>query len=256
MSRTPKTRGSEPPPPARTGRAASFGAIGALLSLGAPLGLGLTRAAVHGDATPMGLAGDLAAEAATYAYVTLSTLVAFTVAGTFAGRVADRLAETSRTDPLTGLANRRALSERLEEEVGRAARYGFPVALLLVDVDHLKRINDGAGHEAGDRALRLVAEAVSHTCRQTDVAERWGGDDFAVLAPGVGAAEAGALAERLRVTLSTLGEEPRPTVSVGVADLAGSGASSAAALRAAADEALYLAKDRGRDRVELAGRSG
>src|SRR5262249_39049463 len=158
-----------------------------------------------------------------------------------------QLEELSVTDPLTGLANRRRLRRQFGEELNRAARYGTPLALLSIDLDCLKQINDGHGHAAGDRALHLVSESLRRSCRATDVAARFGGDEFVVLAVNTTATEALALAHRIGATVRRLSAgpgtgTPRLTVSIGAADLERVSVPSFEALHGAADRALYQAK--------------
>src|SRR5581483_7939723 len=98
------------------------------------------------------------------------------------GRQADQLAALSETDSLTGLPNRRALERHLDEEYRRSLRYGTPVSFLMLDVDGLKRVNDSAGHHAGDLLIRSVANAIRDALRGSDFAARWGGDEFAIVA--------------------------------------------------------------------------
>ncbi|HEX7671422.1 MAG TPA: GGDEF domain-containing protein [Polyangiaceae bacterium] len=227
---------------------------GALLALGAPAGLVVFRQIASGHPSVAAAAEDLVRDGWTYGYLLVSTSVVFVVLGILLGRVADRLGRTSSTDALTRLANRRYFDEQLTVELKRAKRYGSPLALLLIDVDRLKEINDRQGHDAGDRALRSVADALFESCRATDVAARWGGDEFMVLAPGIDAGGAVALARRIRETLRSLPSRSRtslPTVSVGIADLDSSADKEAASLTAAADAALYEAKSSGRDRAVL-----
>jgi diguanylate cyclase (GGDEF)-like protein len=199
---------------------------------------------------------ELAADADLFMYVTVSTLSVFLAFGYVLGRQADGLLQLSRTDPLTGLWNGRAFRERLTEEVARARRYGDPLCLLLIDVDGLKAINDRGGHTAGDAALVRVAEALRRAARRTDLASRWGGDEFALLAPSTAAEAAATLGERVRAlvrdTSRMAGEEM--TVSVGVAALAAEDDDAGERLRARADAALYAAKREGRDRVVRGGR--
>jgi diguanylate cyclase (GGDEF)-like protein len=133
----------------------------------------------------------------TYIYVFVATAVVFIVLGYVLGRQADELRRLSMTDALTGLANRHAFQVRLQDEWQRARRYQAPLALLLIDVDGLKRVNDEEGHEAGDRVLRDVAGAIRHTLRGTDIGARWGGDEFAIIAPNTGPPAAQRLAHRL-----------------------------------------------------------
>src|SRR3990172_11692659 len=91
----------------------------------------------------------------------------------------DQLQRISSTDPLTGLANRRLLDKRLREELARVDRYNHPLALMLLDLDGLKTVNDRRGHEAGDNAIPAVARTLPKACRNTDLAARFGGDEFA-----------------------------------------------------------------------------
>jgi diguanylate cyclase (GGDEF)-like protein len=190
-----------------------------------------------------------------YVYVGVSTALAFAAFGYVVGRQADRLAELSETDPLTRLANARRLFDRLETELARARRYREPLALLLVDLDGLKRINDRFGHPAGDEAIRRLADVIRSQLRETDVAARWGGDEFAVLAPSTSKDAAAALAERIRALIP---QEPAPwqlSGSLGVAVIdppSDEGIVDSATLMRAADAALYEAKRTGRNRVVVA----
>ena len=166
-----------------------------------------------------------------------------------------RLESLARTDALTGLHNFRALQGKLEEELARAARYGAPLALLLIDLDHLKALNDQQGHEAGNAALEVLAEVLRDELREVDFAARYGGDEFVALLPHQTASEAAVVAERLRIRLSRKPWAlPEPlTVSIGVAGVDGQRQQAdPAALLAAADAALYRCKRLGRDRVEVA----
>ncbi|MEA2312841.1 MAG: hypothetical protein QOE28_2809, partial [Solirubrobacteraceae bacterium] len=165
-----------------------------------------------------------------------------------------RLHRDARQDPLTGIGNRLRLAEDLEALCGRVARYGHAYCVALLDVDHFKALNDGAGHQAGDAVLRAVAGSLGETIRSGDTLYRYGGEEFLVLLPEQtldGAALAG---ERLREAVEGLGLE-RPgggtvTVSVGVAGL-GSSSCSPEQLFELADQALYRAKEGGRNRVEI-----
>ena len=167
-----------------------------------------------------------------------------------------RLDALARTDPLTGLANRRAFLEHAQAFLSAAARSGAPLALLLLDIDRFKAVNDRFGHGAGDAVLRAVAAALRGAIRVEDLPVRWGGEEFAVLLPGTDLPAAVALAERLRAAVRDGVPHPaggRVTVSIGAARL-GLGPPDAAldaALRIA-DAALYRAKASGRDRVEAA----
>jgi diguanylate cyclase (GGDEF)-like protein len=239
----------------RPRRRFSYGAVGALLSAGAPMGLLLLRLGGRGGISPERMQAELANDPATYLYVTVSTAIVFTLFGFILGHHADRLAELAITDALTGLKNARALRDELRLELNRASRYRQPLSLLLIDVDGLKAINDRLGHGAGDRALRHVAEAIRSQLRESDVGARWGGDEFALLAPSTSGGAAAALAERVRtlVAQSTPDGIPHLTASVGIATFDGAvdAVADAGGLTEAADQALYDAKRAGRDRYVI-----
>jgi len=169
----------------------------------------------------------------------------------------ERLAEASMTDDLTGLLNRRALDARLAEECARAARYGTPLSLVVLDLDNFKEVNDHYGHAAGDALLRAVGVLLRSELRTADIAVRYGGDEFALVLPGVTKTGAWAVAEKILGSLRTLateaGDGPRvnTTCSVGVASF-GDVFRDADSLLHGADSALYAAKRSGRNRVELA----
>lgn len=169
------------------------------------------------------------------------------------------LAEMAVTDPLTHLANRRSLDEHLDREWARSQRYGNPFAVLMLDVDFFKKVNDNHGHAVGDQVLRLISETASQVVRQTDVVGRFGGEEFMVLAPETNAVNAKILAERIRVRIAGASldhrELPGVTVSVGVASTDRGEIGSVRRLVELADEALYAAKDAGRDRVVVSGSS-
>ncbi len=227
---------------------ALYSAVGALLALGAPLGLLLLQAIEARRSSWGWLVEELAREPALYLYTTICTLVAFTLFGYVLGREGDALRELARTDPLTGLLNRRAFAERLCEEVARSARYGAPVSLLLLDLDGLKRLNDRFGHHEGDAALRALACSLVLGSRSADLAARWGGDEFMMLAPQTRRAEAMELAERIRSSVLSSGPVG-VTVSIGVATAEAAATTATAELEAAADAALYEAKRQGGNRV-------
>jgi len=168
-----------------------------------------------------------------------------------------QLAELAVTDPLTGLYNRRHLYELLDREFARAKRYGRSLACFMMDIDHFKSVNDTYGHPVGDRVLQLVAELVKGTLRNTDIAGRFGGEEFMILAPETGPDAAMIVAERVRRLISARSAAagppvPHVTVSIGVATTDHGGATAAAELVRLADEALYRAKGAGRDRSVVA----
>ncbi len=165
----------------------------------------------------------------------------------------DELRRLATTDVLTGLANRRHFFERAGQELARVRRYGGQVALLLLDADHFKRINDTWGHAAGDEVLRRLAGVLREVPRSTDLAGRLGGEEFGVLLPGTDLDAARVLAERLRECIEAQmfqfdGEAVRVSASFGVTVLHPDDEAFDSAM-ARADAALYAAKFAGRNRV-------
>jgi len=155
-------------------------------------------------------------------------------------------------DALTGLFNRRAFFDIAERELARARRMGSIYAVLMMDLDHFKRVNDEYGHQAGDRVLADFAAVAKRSVRAEDLVGRYGGEEFCALLPGAGMQTAIAIAERLRdsVARHPLGDLPRAiTVSVGVTVSAADAGGTLDTAIARADEALYRAKHEGRDRV-------
>ncbi len=169
----------------------------------------------------------------------------------------DRFRQMSEHDALTGLYNRHALRAHLEQEWGRARRYGYPLALVMIDIDYFKQYNDRYGHLAGDVMLQRVAEVLRTTQRRPgDLAVRWGGDEFLLLWPGTQEAEALTLARQLlqRVQDLAIVHEAAPvrrvSLSLGVAAVLAQDEDYETLVRRA-DTALYAAKAAGRDRVEV-----
>ena len=159
------------------------------------------------------------------------------------------LARVARTDPLTGLINRRGFSELIDRELERTRRTGEPFSLLVCDLDHFKRINDNFGHAAGDDALVGAAEAICGAVRAMDAVARTGGEEFAVVLPETNAEAAYLIAERIRSDVQDgfARQGLALTVSTGIASAPGAGSDSDSLL-SAADEALYKAKGLGRNR--------
>jgi diguanylate cyclase (GGDEF)-like protein len=173
-------------------------------------------------------------------------------------RLYQQTLELSFTDPLTGMANRRQLFLRLDQEFSRSVRFGDPLSILMIDLDLFKRINDKFGHTVGDGVLRGVAQALRRNVRKIDIVSRYGGEEFCIVLPRVGTPEALEVAEKLRRSVgaaalpSPEGVGPlRVTISLGVATL-GIDADDVAGLIEKADTALYEAKRQGRDRVAMA----
>lgn len=159
-----------------------------------------------------------------------------------------------RTDHLTGIGNRRLLMERLDEELKRTDRYGRSLALLFIDLDYFKSINDSYGHDAGDRVLIKTAQALKKELRDIDVLGRFGGEEFLVILPETGTTGAMAIAERMRARVKATKFariDKKVSVSIGVA--ARGFGETARDLIKRADEALYRAKDGGRDQVQASG---
>ncbi len=232
--------------------------LGFFLSIGAPGGLLVMRALMKGQLGNWEWTGqELASGVLTYGYIAVTTTVVFVGLGAIIGSHEDLLQRVSLTDPLTGLPNRRHFDQRLREELARVDRFNLPLALMILDLDGLKEINDTGGHEAGDQALRAVARTFQRTCRNTDLAARIGGDEFIVLAPNITESDAETLANRIRKSLieeaSRLSKAlPALTLSIGVADTRCIEELSPDRLYAAADQALYRAKEKGKNNVVLA----
>jgi diguanylate cyclase (GGDEF)-like protein len=165
-------------------------------------------------------------------------------------RTFDAQYQRSYSDPLTGLNNRRALEPVLEREMLRAQRYGTPLSLMLIDIDHFKTLNEQEGRVIGDAVLREVASRLALTLRKNDCIARWNGQEFLILAPETDLERAAILAERLLevVRVSTVVGHAL-TLSVGISSY--QGGDSQEELLARVDSALYRAKNRGRNRAEV-----
>ena len=165
----------------------------------------------------------------------------------------ERLRAEADLDFLTGLANRRRFRAALNREVERWRRYGTPCALLLLDIDLMKSINDEHGHTAGDRVIKHIADTLRAASRDNDTAARVGGEEFTLLLAGVPAQKAEPAADRLRMIIASAPVEGVGivTVSIGVAACPAH-ANSERTLYAAADGALYVAKNNGRNRIAVA----
>jgi len=162
-----------------------------------------------------------------------------------------RLELMAVTDGLTGLYNHRFIFERLEEETAKVARYGRPLSIIMLDIDNFKRVNDTFGHRAGDEVILSVAHAIMASLRKTDVAGRYGGEEFLVLLPETDLKAAHIVAEKIRNTVALLQFETKDlavTISAGVAE-AEKGESFEALINRA-DAKLYTAKRNGKNRVE------
>ena len=250
--------------PARS-KAWRYALSGALLGQGAPIGAAVLQTLMDGR-SPFGHVGE---HKVLYAYMSLATGIAFSLFGCRLGFGADdlirqrralrqanhRLTRLSEIDALTRVLNRRAVHARLLAELKRAQRDGSTVALLMLDLDHFKRVNDSFGHAAGDRVLRRVGRHLRRMARATDSAGRIGGEEFLVVLPATGAADAQSFAERLRIAIATRPANaavPHVTVSIGVLVLLMPDPSEMEEGLRLVDGALYRAKAEGRNRVCLA----
>ena len=167
----------------------------------------------------------------------------------------DLLIQHARLDPLTELPNRRALTERLQQEFSRVQRHQGALSFIMADIDHFKQVNDTYGHSAGDRLLQEVAKAISAESRTYDLPSRFGGEEFAIVVPDADVTQAAPLADRYRqaierISLNVGSATVRITASFGVADA--TGLSCEQELIQAADKALYRAKSDGRNCVRHA----
>lgn len=163
------------------------------------------------------------------------------------GRVLQRLTAQAQTDPLTGAVNRRGLLQGAAQVHGRAVRGSHAYSVLMVDIDHFKAVNDQHGHAGGDRVLQRVARNLRDGLRSGDLVARWGGEEFCVLLPRIGADDAQALAQRMVQQIAD-GGDPQVTVSIGVAEWQAGDDTPESVIRRA-DAALYRAKESGRNRV-------
>jgi two-component system, cell cycle response regulator len=171
-------------------------------------------------------------------------------------QVIDGLCALSARDGLTGIANRRMFNDALEREIHRSERTGEAFGLLLIDIDHFKKINDQHGHLAGDVVLKAVASTIAGSFRNIDTVARYGGEEFAVILPNASESFLSVAAERARAVVASTPVEAKPglsinvTVSIGSACSRGHAVQSAEALIDVADQNLYQAKRLGRNRVQ------
>jgi diguanylate cyclase (GGDEF)-like protein len=164
------------------------------------------------------------------------------------------LAEQAATDPLTGLKNRRAFFESSEKFFAQTRRYETDLSVILLDIDHFKRINDTYGHHGGDEALVALAKVLANLTRAEDTIARLGGEEFAILLPAANRLGTAVLAERIRAAVerhrfALADREVHMTVSIGIASYGADGRDNVDQLLNAADRRLYLAKSGGRNRI-------
>lgn len=237
----------------------TYPVIGAFLGAGAPVGSFLVRYLASPEVRERPF-DELRRNVFFYLYDLLATSLVFSIAGFIAGRHADHLRqrkvfyhELSEHDSLTGLYNVGAFTDRYRRALERAAAAGEPIAVVLIDVDQLKAINNAFGHPAGSKALVHVADALRRSKRAADMAARWGGDEFAILLEG---ADEGAAMRVAKTLIAFLRNSPlqleRTTVpiSVTIGICAAAPPSASTDVFAAADRALLAGKAHGRNMIE------
>jgi diguanylate cyclase (GGDEF)-like protein len=222
--------------------------------------LGFASRGLRAVLQPASVAAEMTADSAlnvgmAFGYVVLMLVFHATLTALLVTRLVAELQHRSRHDTLTGLLNRRAMDEALAAQLQRSLRNGEAFAVMMIDIDHFKSINDRHGHAVGDGALRHLAALLRTAVREVDRVARYGGEEFVVLLPDVSLADAQPLAERLREQVASQGHVQGPlalafTVSIGVAEWR-PGHDDLAQLLSRADAALYRAKQAGRDRVEV-----
>ncbi len=173
-------------------------------------------------------------------------------------RSLQKVEELAATDPLTGLYNRRHFAKVLEQLFADAQRFEKDMSCVMIDLDKYKQLNDSLGHQVGDQILILAGEVIGENMRRMDVAARYGGDEFVLLLPQASAADAAAVAQRIRlkfkpVSAELLKRNDGLSMSIGIASITGNRVDHADQLVRLADQALYRSKEAGRDRVSLAG---
>ena len=198
-----------------------------------------------GDALPLAIGG---------VGISLAILLAALIIVWTRNERFEELRREARQDPLTGLKNRRSFDDDLRREVARSNRHRTPGALLMIDLDHFKHVNDTFGHPAGDRLIKEVAAILRERVRESDVLARLGGDEFAVILPNTSVAEARLVAEAIVTTIrnrSLVKDEQGVTASVGIAVFGDDPRHSPESIVSEADTAMYAAKDSGRDSVRV-----
>ena len=173
-------------------------------------------------------------------------------------RSLQKVEELAATDPLTGLYNRRHFAKVLEQLFAEAQRYGKDMSCVMIDLDKYKQLNDSLGHQMGDEILIMAGKVIGANMRRMDVAARYGGDEFVLLLPQASAADAAAVAQRIRqefkpASAALLKRAEGLSMSIGIGSISGNHPAHADQLVRLADQALYHSKEAGRDRVSLAG---
>jgi len=192
----------------------------------------------------------------TYVYTEIATMVAFTVFGYIIGIYAEKVEQLAFHDKLTGLYNRHYLMEQLQELEALHKRYKEKLSLILMDVDHFKKVNDSYGHPVGDKTLKAIAACIIKEMRETDFGTRYGGEEFLIVCPHTSIDDCYKLAERVRISIENLKEDalgfPGPqTISAGIFELSSDHEVSLTQILNHVDQALYSAKQGGRNKVVI-----
>jgi len=246
----PETENTEISPEERLKKRKKRLVQGMFLGLGAPLGWAVIVFA--GGFFNM---ADARYQVWIFIYMLVGSMIVFGAFGYITGRNEERFAALSLVDHLTGLYNPRYFHERVKQEFALAKRHGAPLTLILLDLDHFKKVNDTHGHQVGDLVLAEVARTVARTVRVGDTVARVGGEEFSVIMPKTDSLGGRDLAERIRLAVKEnivqlpSGGEISVKVSLGVSGMDRVRAETSSELFAAVDKALYEAKESGRDRV-------
>ena len=226
------------------------GTYGLILSTASPLGWIVIQFMVGRDPFSKEYFDSLL-----YCYMSVATALVFALMGYAIGKRELMITDLALTDSLTSLYNKRYFSSRLEQEFARSIRHNYPIAIIQIDIDFFKKINDTYGHQAGDEVLKSIAIIVKDNCRANEIAARVGGEELSIIAFDCTEKEAFSLAERIRYKISLLdftqlGISVPVTASFGVA-VADKSTTKALDVYQHADEALYVAKKSGRNKVCL-----
>ncbi len=223
--------------------------IGSLLSVVGPLGEYSFLAMVAQPDAPQVLL--------TYLYTEILTLVSFTLFGYLLGRKAELIEYQSLHDHLTGLYNRSYLMTQFKENISLHLRYSQPFSAIMLDLDYFKQVNDQHGHLVGDKTLVATADCIKKTIRSSDIAGRYGGEEFIILCPNTDSSDVSHLAERIRQNIASLDEKAIgfagvQTASLGILTLDAKNNADLNTVLLKLDNALYQAKNLGRNQVQKA----
>lgn len=219
---------------------------GIILSAGAPIGYWLLEKVLVPEIVSL--------EKFTYLYLWAATSIVFSIFGFFAGKNMGQINYLSTHDQLTGLFNRRYLMDKFPEQLSLGKKLEKPSTVLMLDLDHFKGVNDRYGHLAGDEILKATAKSIRDNIRSTDTCARFGGEEFIILCPNTSKKEGFALAERIRTTVENinikdLGLKEKQTISIGLKSTELNRDLNQTEIISQADEALYRAKNSGRNKT-------